>query len=279
MTPSDLVQAARADGMSALGLTDHNLLTGAVEFAAACKAASIRPISGLEINLNEGPVSLLATSLEGWSNLCRLSSAIALRDDPEATCSLAVLTSYSKDLVALSSQPQRLRDVFQDRLYVSIRNPGEANSLSELAHTLSLPSVVTHPVYYLTPNQAILQRTLAAVRLNQTITTLPKEAAAPPDSYFISAQEIETRFKDYPEALASTLEIAERCNFDLPIGSSHMPTVPLPEGVSAAQHLRDKATQGAAKIYGEITPAIQQRLDHELEIISKMGFEPVFLIV
>jgi len=279
MTPSDLVQAARADGMSALGLTDHNLLTGAVEFAAACKAASIRPIIGLEINLNEGPVSLLATSLEGWSNLCRLSSAIALRDDPEAPCSLAVLASYSKDLVALSSQPQRLRDVFQDRLYVSIRNPGEANSLSELAHTLSLPSVVTHPVYYLTPNQAILQRTLAAVRLNQTITTLPKEAAAPPDSYFISAQEIETRFKDYPEALASTLEIAERCKFDLPIGSSHMPTVPLPEGVSAAQHLRDKATQGAAKIYGEITPAIQQRLDHELEIISKMGFEPVFLIV
>ncbi len=279
MTPSDLAQAARADGMSALGLTDHNLLTGAVEFAAACKAASIRPIIGLEINLKEGLVSLLATSLEGWSNLCRLSSAIALRDDPEAPCSLAVLTSYSKDLVALSSQPQRLRDVFQDRLYVSIRNPGEANSLSELAHTLSLPSVVTHPVYYLTPNQATLQRTLAAVHLNQTITTLPKEAAAPPDSYFISAQEIETRFKDYPEALASTLEIAERCKFDLPIGSSHMPTVPLPEGVSAAQHLRDKATQGAAKIYGEITPAIQQRLDHELEIISKMGFEPVFLIV
>jgi len=279
MTPSDLVQAARADGMSALGLTDHNLLTGVIEFAAACNTASIRPIIGLEINLNEGPVSLLATSLEGWSNLCRLSSAIALRDDPEAPCSLAVLASYSKDLVALSSQPQRLRDVFQDRLYVSIRNPGEANSLSELAQTLSLPSVVTHPVYYLTPNQAILQRTLAAVRLNQTITTLPKEAAAPPDSYFISAQEIETRFKDYPEALASTLEIAERCKFDLPIGSSHMPTVPLPEGVSAAQHLRDKATQGAVKIYGEITPAIQQRLDHELEIISKMGFEPVFLIV
>ena len=90
---------------------------------------------------------------------------------------------------------------------------------------------------------------------------------------------METRFKDYPEALAATLEIAERCKFDLPIGRSHMPTVPLPEGVTAAQHLRDKATQGAAKIYGEITPAIQERLDHELEIISKMGFEPVFLIV
>ena len=65
MTPAELVQAAQANGMPALGLTDHNLLTGAVEFAEACKAASIRPIIGLEINLNEGPVNLLATSLEG----------------------------------------------------------------------------------------------------------------------------------------------------------------------------------------------------------------------
>ena len=96
---------------------------------------------------------------------------------------------------------------------------------------------------------------------------------------FISPQEMEKRFKEYPEALAATLEIAERCKFDLPIGGSQMPTVPLPEGVTAAQHLREKATQGAVKLYGEITPVIQERLDHELEIIARMGFEPIFLIV
>jgi DNA polymerase III alpha subunit len=78
-TPTDLVQAAQANGMSALGLTDRNLLTGVIEFATACREANIQPILGLEVHLNDGPVSLLATSLEGWSCLCRLSSAVNLR--------------------------------------------------------------------------------------------------------------------------------------------------------------------------------------------------------
>ena len=75
------------------------------------------------------------------------------------------------------------------------------------------------------------------------------------------------------------MEIAERCKFDLPIGKPQMPIVPLPEGVTKTQHLRDKATEGARKIYGEITPAVQTRLDHELDVIARMGFEPIFLIV
>jgi DNA polymerase-3 subunit alpha len=90
---------------------------------------------------------------------------------------------------------------------------------------------------------------------------------------------MEDRFQPYPEAIAATGEIVARCKFDLPIGSSQMPRVPLPNGVTAAQHLRDKATQGALQLYGEITPTIQERLDHELEIIARMGFEPIFLIV
>src|SRR5689334_467461 len=58
-----------------------------------------------------------------------------------------------------------------------------------------------------------------------------------------------------------------------------MPKVPLPDGVTAAQQLRDKAVQGVIQLYGEITPVIQERLDHELEIMARMGFEPIFLIV
>jgi DNA polymerase-3 subunit alpha len=95
----------------------------------------------------------------------------------------------------------------------------------------------------------------------------------------LSAEEMEDRFKDYPMAIAATREIAERCKFDLPIGSSQMPKVPLPDGITAAQYLREKSYQGAIKLYGDITPTIQARLDHELEIIARMGFEPIFLIV
>ncbi len=192
MTPTDLAQAAQANQMSAIGLTDHNLLTGVIEFVVTCKAAGIQPIIGLEINLNDGPLSLLATSLEGWSSLCRLSSTLALRDDPDAPCSLNILVSNSKDLIALSSQPEQLREIFRDRLYVNMYDPEQAQSLFKLAHRLALPTVVTHPVYYLTPDQATLQRTLAAVRLNKTIATLRKEAALP-DSYFLSAPDLEEK--------------------------------------------------------------------------------------
>ncbi len=265
--------------MPAIGLTDHNLLTGAIEFFTACKAANIQPIIGLEIHLNVGPVSLLATSLEGWSNLCRLSSAIALQDDPGAPCSVEVLAAHSTDLIALSSQPESFREIFPDRLYMNMQDPGRAETIANLAHRLVLPTVITHPVYYLTPEHANLQRTLTAVRLNATITKLPREAVAPQNACFLSAQEMETRFRDYPDALAATMEIAERCKFDLPVGRPQMPKVPLPPEVTPAQYLRKKAFQGAIKLYGEITPAIRDRLDHELEIIARMGFEPIFLIV
>ena len=86
-------------------------------------------------------------------------------------------------------------------------------------------------------------------------------------------------FPKYTQAIAATGEIAERCKFDLPIGNSQMPKVPLPDGITASQHLRDKAIQGAIRLYGEILPVIQERLDQELEIIAQRGFEPLFLSV
>ena len=280
LPPEDLALAAQRYGMSAVGLTDHRLLTGAIEFAAACKRVEIQPILGLEIDLDQGPLQLLATSIEGWSNLCRLSSSLALRNKPEAACMLEMLEAYSKDLIALGvNQLDQLKTIFQDHLYVAFQNPSIANHLSELACKLELPTVVTHPVYYLSPEQAHLQKTLTAIRLNQSLKDVPLSAMAPADAYFMSAQEVESQFQDFPEALAATAEIAERCRFDLPLGLAHMPTVPLPSGISASEHLRHKAFAGAQTIYGEITPAIQERLDHELEVIAHAGFEPIFLIV
>lgn len=277
--PVELVLAAEKHGMHALGLTDHNLLSGAIDFVHACRERNIQPVIGLEIDLQNGPITLLATSVDGWSNLCRLSSAIALQDDPEKLCSLDILDSFSKDLLALCDHPESLIDIFNDRLYVNLKNPQQSNSLLGEARRFALQSVVTHPVYYLTPDQSTLQRTLSAIRLNEIVTSLPEEAAAPQDACFLSVQEMEQRFHEFPEAIASIAEVVERCKFDLPIGIAHMPTVPLPERVTIAQHLRQKAMQGALKLYGDITTEIQQRLDHELDIISRMGFEPVFLIV
>ena len=203
-TPAEFVRAAHEFGMTALGLTDHRLLTGAIEFVSACRQKGIQPVVGLEIDIASGPLHLLATSLTGWSNLCRLSSALTLQDDPEKPCSLDLLSSYSAGLIALSNELDPLTEIFRDRLYVALRDPNSAPALADHARKLGLPTVVTHPVYYLMPEQATLQRALTAIRLNQPIATLSQQAQSPADAYFIHPQEMERRFRDFPEALAAT---------------------------------------------------------------------------
>ncbi len=304
--PDELVHSAQADGLPALGLTDHRLLTGSVEFVLACRKAGIQPILGLEIDLEPGgsvpsaryptgskparqiiPLALLAMSLTGWSSLCALSSSLALRPDPATVCSLDVLAANSKDLIAIVGTPgdpndprlRMLMDIFPGRLYLALTDPALAMLLADLSRRLSLPSVVTHPVYYLNPEQALLQRTLSAVGLNLPIESLPAGANAPSGAHFVAAREIERRFQGSRAALAASAEIAERCKFDLPLGVAHMPTVPLPPGLTAAETLRQKAEAGARNLYGHISATIQARLDHELEVIDHMGFEPIFLIV
>ena len=304
--PAELVQSAQADGLPALGLTDHRLLTGSVEFVQACRKAGIQPILGLEIDLEAGgnvpsaryptgtktarqtiPLALLAMSLTGWSSLCALSSSLALRPDPATVCSLDVLTANSKDLLAIfdtrrNFDDPRLRtlmNIFPGRLYLALTDPTMAMLLADLSRRMSLPLVVTHPVYYLNPEQALLQRTLSAVGLNLPIESLPAGVTAPPGAHFVAAREIERRFQGSRAALAASAEIAERCKFDLPLGVAHMPTVPLPPGLTAAETLRQKAEAGARNLYGHISSTVQARLDHELEVIDRMGFEPIFLIV
>ena len=285
--PADLVQAALLAELPAIGLTDHRLLTGSIEFVLACRRAGIQPLLGLEIDLDSGPLALLAMSLAGWSCLCALSSALALRSDPALACPLDLLASNSRDLIAITGNQgnptgqgfHQLKDIFPDCFYLGLHNPAQALPLSHLGRRLSLPLVVSHPVYYLTPEQVVLQQTLSAIRLNLSLDHLPAGATAPVGAHFINPREIERRYKGSRAALAASVEVAERCKFDLPLGGSHMPTVPLPPGLPAAEHLRQKAETGAQCLYGRISPEIQSRLDHELDVIARMGFEPIFLIV
>jgi DNA-directed DNA polymerase III PolC len=294
LLPADIAQAALAKEMPAVGLTDHRLLTGSVEFFTACRQAGVQPVLGLELDLEAGQLALFATSLEGWANLCRISSRLALRDDPQAVCPLSMLSEHSRDLIAIplpgallneehksaaAAHLGKLKEIFKDRLYVSLRDTANPLQYSMLAQKLKLPTVVTHPVYYRSPEQASLQRTLTAIRLIRPLDQIPASAPAPDGAYFLSADQVEARYPNYPAALAASREIAERCKFNLPLGVAHMPGVPLPPGQTVAQHLREKAERGAMMLYGQISPEIQARLDHELNVIARMGFEPVFLIV
>src|SRR5512144_425330 len=146
-SPEELVGAAASAGMTALGLTDHRLLTGTVEFAAACKEAGVQPVYGLEVDWEGGPLALLATSLEGWANLCRLSSGLALREDPEAEAPFEMLVEYAADLIALRGETGegglerlgRLKEIFPERLYAAMTDPGTALASAGLARKAGLP--------------------------------------------------------------------------------------------------------------------------------------------
>lgn len=321
--PGELVRAAQACGMTALALTDHLYLTGAVEFYLACRQAGIQPILGLEIDpaipptldsmaaqLKPGPLVLLATSLAGWSSLCWLSSALLTLPEGENQagelhpCPLDWLAAHSQGLIALtggrSSLVNRLcqareltpaatwlnqlKSIFPGRLYVELHaNSAEDRQiqpvLAHLAEQISLPMTAAHPVYYLDPKQSALQRLLTAIRRNQPLAELPPEALLPDGSAWMTPAEMASRFESLPGALASSAEIASRCQLDLPLGRPYFPVVPVPEGLTPIQFLRQKAETGVRRLYGRLTPEIQSRLDHEIEVIGQRGFEPIFLIM
>jgi DNA polymerase-3 subunit alpha len=196
---------------------------------------------------------------------------------------------------AIRSYLQRLRGMFPDRLYVALQwhSPEDqalVARLAALARHADLPVVATQAIYYLHPVQAGLQRVLTAIRLNCPLEQVPAEALAPPGASFTAQAELAARFADYPQALAATQEVAERCRLELPLGQPHYPQLPLPDGQTAGQVLRQKAEAGAHELYARpaladldeelpFSAQVQARLDRELAAIEAYGYAPLFLVM
>ncbi len=169
-SPEELVRTAAAYGMTALALTDHLSLTGAISFYRACKNAGIKPILGLEVDLllsqamttpsstnKTGGLVLLATDQDGWKNISRISSALlSCPDDAPECCTVGMLSAYSDGIICLTggcrgiiqqalSMPQgekgaawllgQLKDIFTDRLYIEHNDqvPGGQMNREDLA--------------------------------------------------------------------------------------------------------------------------------------------------
>src|SRR5213083_2266094 len=103
-----------------------------------------------------------------------------------------------------------------------------------------------------------------------------------PELYFKSAEEMREIFRDFPEAIANTLKIAEGCNLEIELGKSKYPEYPVPEGISREAYLRDLCAKGLLQRYGDRAKSdrqLQQRLDYELGVLEKTGFISYILIV
>ncbi|MGD8398952.1 MAG: DNA polymerase III subunit alpha, partial [Anaerolineae bacterium] len=102
------------------------------------------------------------------------------------------------------------------------------------------------------------------------------------DSYYVrSPAEMAEIFREVPDALHNTVAIAERCNVDLDPTGFHLPDVPIPGDHTPKSYLRHLTEQGLQRLYGDAfhSERVQQRIDHELDIIHNMGFDTYFLIV
>jgi len=181
-----------------------------------------------------------------------------------------------------------------------LRGQDEVNAgLLALAKKLGLPLVATQDVHYLEPEDAPVQDTLLCIQTQSTLDDPNRLSMLGVDYSMTSPKQMWEWFKDIPEALENTLRIAEMCSVELPLGKVVFPNFPTPDGLSPGQYLRQLCYEGMRKRYGlvrrdgrweptgevplEALPKppeeIAGRLEYELEVIGRMGFEAYFLIV
>ena len=182
------------------------------------------------------------------------------------------------------------KDIFGDDFYLEIQNHGAeieqpilANAPG-LAKELGLKIVGTNDCHYLSPKHAVPHNIMLCIP-DATSTFVPDYRTlryGTDQLYFKSTAEMLDVFKEFPEAIASTLEIAEKCNLELNLKTNYMPMFPIPDeaGVASLEQFLDKlARDGMKRRYREVPEALQQRLDHELDVINRMGYAGYFLIV
>jgi DNA polymerase-3 subunit alpha len=314
-----LVERAAGFDQPAVGLTDHGVMNGAVEFYKAARKAGIKPILGFEayyvddrrtdaVRYERNHLTLLARSGEGFRNLVKLSSAGFLEGyrRGKANVDSELLSRYSAGVIALTgclqsrfcrrlvednpaearAHADELMQVFgADNVYFEVQRNGipeqdKANEgIVRIAREVGRPLVATADVHYLSRDHYDHHRALLCVQTKSTLAA-PKLTFDTNEFYLKDSEEMAASFAPWPEAVPSTVEIAERCNVEMELGNMLLPTYPTPDGEPAGDYLRRLAEEGLRRRYGDPAPAeAVERLDMELEVIGRMGFEAYFLIV
>jgi DNA polymerase-3 subunit alpha len=157
--------------------------------------------------------------------------------------------------------------------------PDGVEGLVDLANKMGLGLVATNDVHFLEAEDHEAHNCLCAISTGK-LATDDSRLIYPPDVYLKSSEEMRDLFADIPEeACDNTLAIAERCNVKLDLKTRHAPRFEPEDGSTPEDYLTKTCYEGAKERYGEITDAIKERLDRELEVIESKGFASYFLIV
>lgn len=275
--------------------------------------AYVAPESRFSRDRNDGKAQhliLLAQNQQGYRNLLALASLAQLegfyykpRIDKEA------LVQYGEGLIVLSAclqgeipqllltgQETQAREVarwyqehFPGRFYLELQSHGieeqdRANAqLIALARELQLPLVATNDIHYARKDQFEAHDVLLCIGTGKLVAERDRMRMSDNSYYMRTPEEMARLYAHIPEALENTVRIAEQCEVTITFAPPyHLPQFPVPEHFSSsAQYLRHLCAQGMERRYGKqaTRPEYVARLEYELDIIHRMGFDDYFLIV
>ncbi|HEX3510811.1 MAG TPA: DNA polymerase III subunit alpha [Solirubrobacteraceae bacterium] len=315
-----LAARAASFDQPALALTDHGVMNGAVELYKACRASGIKPIVGCEIYLvddhaaarsaggERNHLTLLASNDEGYRNLVKLSSAGFLEglQRGKPTVDMDQLDRWSGGVIALTGclASRFCQRLLEDRdadarahaddlvrvfgagnVYFEVQKNGLApqdkcnEGIVRIAGEMGGSLVGTGDVHYLRREDYEHHTALLCVQTKSTLAA-PKLTFDTNEFYLRDSGEMAEAFAAWPEAIASTLEIAERCDVEIELGKQLIPSYPTPDGSDERGYLREQVELGLRLRYGDPVPAAaRERAEMELGVIDRMGFNAYFLIV
>lgn len=317
-----LFDAAKQNGQTAVAITDHGNMFGAIEFYKEAKKHGIKPIIGCEVYVavrsrfdkvhsvdsERHHLVLLCKNETGYKNLIKMVSEswtsgfyVKPRVDKE------LLERYHEGIIALSGClageiPRKLvaRDyegakqtalwynsVFgQGNYYLEIQNHGIKEQLeiipmlARLSEETGIPLVATNDVHYVKKEDAKTQKVLICIQTNHTIAEETGLEFGTDDFYLKSEAEMQSLFPDYPQAVANTQLIADKCNIEFEFHKTKLPHFDVPDGRDHFEYFREKCYEGLYRNYGNNPDKkYTERLDYELSVIKNMGYVDYFLIV
>lgn len=302
-----LVRRAAELGMPALAITDHDSLTAAVKFNACCRQYSIQPIFGVELTMEDRThLTLLAKSREGYANICSLASlgyqhggrrspavpwesvprhvegVVCLSGCRKGRLSRLLLERHYDDALAFGRQ---LKEWFGGDLFIELQDDlaphaqSLCRNLALLAKHVDAPTVATNNVHYAEPAGLIAHDVKRCIAAGITIDDVHPDRPFNSERYLKSGREMIALFNWHPEAIASSVRIAELCGGSdiMPLDEYITPLFPAAGGMTSAQLLRQQASCGARNRRGRITPQVQRRIDDELHLIDSLGYTDYLL--
>lgn len=303
--PEELIAQAASFGYNEIAITDRNTLAGIVRAYAASKEKNIRIITGCRLDLVNGN-SLLAYPLDksGYEQLCSLLSKGNLRTE-KGKCELYKTDVYehAKGIKFIAVPPPSLhsnfdfddgfkqniaeyKEAFGNEFYLSMIRSYQGDDfkkmfrLSQLGKRYDIPLVATNDVHYHHPARRELQDILTCIREKCTIYTAGFLLHENAERHLKTATEMERLFRQYPEAVHRTNEIAAACRFDLGSLKYVYPEEITSEGRTPQEELVLLTWQGAKQMFGENIPEkTKATIAYELSFIEQMNYASYFLTV